>query len=333
MADIAKAVGVTKSAVSLALKNHPRISKTRRKQIQKAARQLGYQPNSAAGRLARFKRNSKARPIQAALGWLNFWDAPQKLRGYAEFEHYWQGATKAAENMGFRLEDFNCSNPAKIGQVKRILQVRGIEGLIIPPGGLPHEWKGFPWELFSIVRIARRPEDPGFHSVTSNRAASAMLAFETIRKYGYNRIGFVGAPLRHWLWGAGFLWAQHLDLSPKERLPALLFKECPLKNERALARWLERTRPDAILTDRPELMTLMERLGRRVPEDIGIAALGVGGNLRIDAGIYINPQEVGRASATMLVSLIHEQSRGIPSISHEVLIKGAWVDGRCLPHR
>jgi len=35
----------------------------------------------------------------------------------------------------------------------------------------------------------------------------------------------------------------------------------------------------------------------------------------------------------MLVSLIHDNARGIPSINRELLVKGKWVDGSMLPRR
>jgi len=86
MKDIAEAIGITKSAVSLALKNHPRISQARREEIQAVAKQMGYQPNAAATALAHFKQGSKSTPVQAALAWINAWPDPKKLRSFHEFD-------------------------------------------------------------------------------------------------------------------------------------------------------------------------------------------------------------------------------------------------------
>ena len=35
----------------------------------------------------------------------------------------------------------------------------------------------------------------------------------------------------------------------------------------------------------------------------------------------------------MLISLIHDNARGIPPIHRELLVKGRWVDGSTLPWR
>ena len=52
MDDVAARAGVSRAAVSLALRNSPKVSKPRRQQILKVAAELGYRPNSNASRLA-----------------------------------------------------------------------------------------------------------------------------------------------------------------------------------------------------------------------------------------------------------------------------------------
>ena len=44
MTDIAREVGVTAVAISLALKDNPRVSEGRRKEIQAVAKRMGYRP-------------------------------------------------------------------------------------------------------------------------------------------------------------------------------------------------------------------------------------------------------------------------------------------------
>jgi LacI family transcriptional regulator len=56
--DIATKVGVSKTAVSLALRNHPRISVSRREEVQRVALELGYETNLLARSLAKGKTYS-----------------------------------------------------------------------------------------------------------------------------------------------------------------------------------------------------------------------------------------------------------------------------------
>jgi LacI family transcriptional regulator len=115
--------------------------------------------------------------------------------------------------------------------------------------------------------------------------------------------------------------------------PLLLQSDDPAARWRALKPWLRRMRPDAILTDIADLRGQIERVGYRVPEDLGLATLTLldGGN--IDAGIDQNSEEIGRAAAQLLISLINLNQRGIPAICRELLVEGKWVDGKCLPPR
>jgi DNA-binding LacI/PurR family transcriptional regulator len=53
MDDVAARAGVSRAAVSLALRNSPKVSGTRRAQILQVAAELGYRPNVNASRLAR----------------------------------------------------------------------------------------------------------------------------------------------------------------------------------------------------------------------------------------------------------------------------------------
>src|SRR5438128_2022360 len=104
--DIARAIGISHGAVSLALRNNPRIGEAMRKRVHALARKMGYQPNAMAAGLAHFKRTSKVKPMHATLAWLNLWPKPEQLRAFREFDGYWQGASKAAEKFGYRLEEF-----------------------------------------------------------------------------------------------------------------------------------------------------------------------------------------------------------------------------------
>src|SRR6188768_2704915 len=55
--DIAKKLNITASTVSRALNDHPRISETTKKTVQKTAQKIGYQPNNIAAALRNGKSN------------------------------------------------------------------------------------------------------------------------------------------------------------------------------------------------------------------------------------------------------------------------------------
>ena len=329
--DLAKALGVSHVTISLALRNSPHISEARCRQVQQMAEQMGYRPNPAASALANFKRVSKVTPIRAELAWLNLWSRPKELRSYAEFDRYWQGAFAAAEAYGYRLEEFVCEPRMPLARLEKILFSRGINGILLPPHRHTPDWQGFAWQNFSVVRFGRSIETPRVHLVGSDHVANTMLSFNEIQKRGYRRIGFVTGTAREsgHLFEAGFFMAQRFA-SKAIRVPTLLFDEHEALSK--LASWLKTAKPDAVLTDVQRVPECIRKCGYRVPEDVGLAVTSVlDGNS--NAGIYQNPEEIGRVGVLTVLSLINDNARGVPSIFRQHLVEGRWVDGSDLPVR
>jgi len=333
--DIGAALGVSHVTVSLALRNSPRIPEKRRLQIQKKAREMGYRPNAMAAALAHLRKASQEAPISAALGWLNFWDDPAKLRSFAEFDSYWQGATEAAEECGYHLDEFQCSpNRLRLDRLEGVLLSRGIQGVLIPPQKLTASIMDFSWDKFSAIRFGRSVPEPRLHLVTADQMANAMLAVEKARELGYRRIGYVSSRAfeRGSVFLGGFLLAQRL-LPRAERIPVLELDNInPGGGQRRLERWLVSTRPDAILTDIKATGGMLQKAGCRVPDDVGLGAMSVLDG-SCDAGINQNAMEIGRVAILMLVSLVHNGDRGIPPIFRQVLVEGFWQNGSMMPDR
>ena len=111
-----------------------------------------------------------------------------------------------------------------------------------------------------------------------------------------------------------------------------LSSDNPFAQLSSFSKWLEKNRLDAILSDLAETRPMLDQLGYRVPEDIGMASTSIlDGNA--SAGIDQNSKEIGRASMETLISLLNHNQYGIPKIVREVLITGSWVDGSTLPRR
>jgi LacI family transcriptional regulator len=311
------------------------IPQARRNQILRAAKEMGYRPNPMGVGLARFKRSSKTVPVRTVLAWVNFWPEPKKLRSFKEFELYWQGASTTAEKLGYHLEEFVCNERLTPIGLEKILVARGIQGILIPPQPFQPNWGHFRWECFSTVRIGRSMTTPITHLVTADHVANTIRAVDEIRARGYRRIGFVGYSSvtdRRWLFDAGFLRAQ-LEMSRADRLPILTVDRVnAFVSQPELTRWLKKEKPDAVLTECLDLPAMLKKSNYRILADIGVAAMSVLDG-KVDTGIDQNPEEIGRAAILMLISLLHDNSRGIPPIHHELLVKGKWVDGSTLPRR
>lgn len=342
--DIAQKLGVSHTTVSLALRGSPKIPEARCREIQAAVEKMNYRPNPAAAALSHFRRASTAPSVRAALAWLNLWPAGLKMRDYREFDSYWKGASRAAEKLGYHLEEFVVDERMRVSRLEKILLTRNIRGILIAPVRAPVNWDGFDWGQFSVVHLGRGAAGlPPFHTVTSGQAANAVLAFQKIRERGYKRIGFVGHRTLGWSYLSGFLHLQHISEPKASQVPPLLFEKKLLAAPRfenwdtpeMLSRfvaWLGRWRPDAIITESAEVFSFLKKAGKTGPKAVAVAALNVR-DLPFDAGIDQNPEEAGRVATLALISLMNDNDRGIPAIHRESLIKGQWVDGQSLPWR
>ena len=333
--DIAQALGISQVAVSLALRNSPRISAERRRQVHEQAARMGYSSNPHATGLVRSKHRSAVPEIRTSLAWLNCWRDSRQLRNYPVFDGYWRGAQSAAKKFGYHLEEFVCNARLSPARLESILVARGVQGILLPPHSFQPDWGAFDWSRFSIVRLGRTPEMPSAHIVTADQVMNTILAIKAMRARGYRRIGYVGfddAANYRWLFEAGFLRTQ-LEVKTADRLPIFaLHPITPRASQAEFTRWLKREKPDAILTPYPELPAMMKTSGWRVPVDVGLASVTNSGEA-IDAGVDQNAEEIGRVAVLVLLSLLYDNDRGIPPIAREVLIKGIWVDGASLPHR
>ncbi|MGB8353238.1 MAG: LacI family DNA-binding transcriptional regulator [Chthoniobacteraceae bacterium] len=333
--DIAKKLNLSHSTVSLALRNHPRISEPVRKKIHETAEEMGYHPDPMLAALAHYRQGKAEPQIHAVVAWINTWPKPEKLRSFHEFDLYWKGAMACAEKFGYRLEEFACGPLCSPKRLETILRTRNISGILIPPQPVSPDWADFAWKDFSAVRFGRSCVYPAVQVVTADQMANTLLAFRKTRERGYKRVGFVthtSSSERGPFFIAGFLMAQ-FELPEEERLPVLVLENVNFESDsKKLAAWIKKYKPDAILTAAAEMRQMLERIGCRVPGDIGLVVESVlDGNS--DTGIYQNPEEIGRVAFLVVMSLINDNARGIPPVFRQSLVLGEWRDGHTLPDR
>lgn len=336
--DIAAALGVSHTTVSMALRGSPRISEATRKRVQAKAEEMEYRPDPMLSALSSYRLTTRKKAPQAALAWINPFRIPAQLRKSREFDLYWQGAKETAGRMGYQLEEFNTAD-LSFERMNSIFKTRSIQGILLAalcgpgfedPGA---DRQSFPWQDYAVVRFGRSSDFPQAHYVTSAQTTNGILAFQTMRERGYSRIGFVGKYSPQRIFSAGVVFAQEA-IPPNEIVPRLYLSDTDSdeSQQKTLAQWLQAHQPDAVLTSRPNLPELLLKLGYRIPGDIALATTSVH-DTPIDAGIDQNPMDIGRAATRTLISLINENAPGIPAVRNEIKIEGQWVDGSMLPDR
>ncbi len=331
--DIAEALGVSLATVSLALRDHTRISDAMRERVRKKAEEMGYVPDPRMAALASYRKDSKAKPNPVTLAWLNPSANPESLYRFKEFALYREGASEAASRLGFHLEEFVLTGGVTPRSFVDDLKARCIEGILVTPHpDSVFDLSEIPASDFTIVRLGLALDKPMYHSITANHEGNGELAFRKVREKGYERIGFVTEQQIRLPFGAGVYWEQK-ECPKSQKVPLLLYPSADESEQLALlSGWIDKEQPDAIITDLPQIVAMLAQLGIRVPEDIALATTSIH-DTPINAGIEQHSQEVGRLALLTLVSLLNEADRGRDSIQKQTVVQGEWVDGSMLPSR
>lgn len=324
----------------MALRDNPRISAARRKEVQQLAHALGYRPDPMLASLVAYRQRKRVKSIAATLAWINRWPDPKDLRRWREFDVYWQGAREMADRLGYRLEEFTTASGLTAARMNDILVARGIQGVLIPPHPRGVTWQdfAFDWSRFSVVRFGFSMVDPRVHMVGNDQMRSAELAVQRIAALGYRRIGYVSSTALDTTtdgnFRVGYLRGLEL-LGVRPHLKPLVIPVAPDISTKdyleVVDAWLTRWKPDAIFTSEPGLSAVLKKLGRHVPGDIGLAATTVRDAGEIDAGLDQNPFEIGRVAVQTLIELVNCQEIGLPEFCRRVLVESRWVDGASLP--
>ncbi len=280
MKDVAAAVGVSHTTVSLALRGSTKITETRRQEIQAMARRMGYQLNPMGVGLAHYRSTSRQLPVQATIAWLNFWEDPKEMRNFREFNLYWQGAEDAARKLGYRLEPFEYAPDVSPKRLAQILLTRSVRGILIPPHGGPyikHFRKMFflDWERFAVVRFGYTVPELKVVVVASNQLANMRIVLKNLRDKGYDRIGYATEELQvsHALDAYMGDW---IRLPEKQRVAPLRVPSSADELRLSLFKaWYRREKPDAIVSDLPEVPRWLTACGLKAPDDVALAAMSV----------------------------------------------------------
>lgn len=332
--DIARALGVSVATVSLALRNRPVLSESTRREIQEFAIRAGYRLDVAAAELSGRKKSPANHAITESIAWVTLRSSGETSTVHRRLDDCRAGAEIAAKNLGYRLEEFELGPGLTPARLHQILRARGIRCILLSPKSEVLDWKDFPWACYAVARFGQSELLSAFHSVSSDHVGNVVKAFRAILSRGYRRIGFLTretgvADCEGHLIEAGFLTAQRL-VEEESRLPL-----CVVRNPyeaASITTWVKKHRVEAILSDLSEAPVLLKKAGLRVPQDLGLAMLKVGG-LPFFSGIHPHPEEIGKTGVHLLHSLVTDNVRGITEAPRQLLVNGIWVDGSSLPER
>lgn len=298
------------------------------------AAQLGYRPDPALALLARQRWAGHETGSGAALAYL----VDSRMGNAAQHRWFLPSARARAEERGYFLHEFDLAEYASVTAIARILQHRGIRGLLVPqferatgPGILD-----LPVTHFTVVCLDQGWVRTPFHLVSLDRFEGTRRVWIEAVERGYRRIG--GAVLQHspralddaTRYGATVSAQQEL-LRRSEQIPLLL--SVPSDRDSFL-RWLDRHKPEAVIGFVPGIFDWIHSTGRRVPEDLAFATLAA--NARkypALTGVLRHMDDIGATGVDALIAAMHENEWGVPALQRNLKIEPQWHEGTTLPRR
>lgn len=334
MLDIARAAGVSKNTVSLALRNSPEIPPRTQRRIASLANRMGYRKNPTVAHLMAQLRKNGPGGYRATLALLNANEDRNAFRDHPTIPSYVEGCRRRAGQGGYVLDEFWLHDPdLDGGKLNRILRSRNIRGVIVVglmnDNHLPERFLTT-WKKYPCVVTGVRTRDPALPFACTDHHMLSMRAVENALLLGYRRPGLVLDSVIDRLvehrFTSGFLTAQRV-LPAADRISPFYAVSEARKDPSVFRRWLEAGNPDVILTLYHAVHRWIGGMNLSVPRDIGLIQLERRADHPDWAGMNQHNDIVGEAAVEMLLGMIHNGETGIPPFPRATMIGSSWTGG------
>lgn len=335
---LARELGISATAVSLALRNSPRVSRELRERIQQRARESGYVPNARLSELMNEVRRSTTPVYRATLATFSLYPQKEPWKDRPYLKEVLENAEATAKAHGYQMEYFWLKQPGMSpARFRAILEARGIQGLFCLGSMDPEE--EFPADLrkFAVVTFAASIPSK-LHRVMSHFTSDAHALFEELLRRHYQRPGLCilvhGDRRTDYAYSSAYLSAWERQLRPPN-VPILRSDQW---EEEAFDQWFRAQRPDVIVMHQNTsyiagVESYLKKHKLRIPQDIGLALLDLNPNLRRYTGMCQNPGQMGVTAAEMLIGRVLMRDLHIPQRPKVELVVGEWNEGRSLRPR
>lgn len=332
--DIADRLGIHRSTVSLAFKNHPAVAEKTKQRVLKAAAALGYAPDPMLGALAAYRHRQRQASFRGILAWLVNGRPGFDWKNNQHYGKYYAGAEERARHHGYQVDVMDLStngmNPARLGAIMR---ARNISGILVCP--LPQDQREliFPWDAFSHVTFGHSLASPRLHMVTAAHSYAVRRCMLLLKERGFRRIALAiaggddsrvdNAYLSAYL-------AQEFLTKQSVPVPPFLGGYDTWSKGGAMEQWLLDHRPDAIVTNNFRILPILRSFGLQVPKDITVLCASMPAPDPNLAGIVEDSFHIGEVAVDFLVGMIQHGIRGIPPQPQRILVEGLWHQGSSL---
>jgi len=332
--ELAELSGFSRTAVSLALRDSPRVSKANRNKIKALASKHSYRRDTVVSSLmARLRVSRKKRDLDklAVLTWGESMGV-EKSNPFSLQLH--NGITQRAATLGYDAEIIWGKEPGMGGnRLSKILYTRGIRGVILMSMFKPRGHVRLDWPCFAAATTGFTIFKPDLHRATSSHYQGMILALRNLRKLGYERVGYLNLieseDMVNEAWLAAYM-AYHYRVHGRVKIPPLLLQAW---DKKPMEKWLNKNRPQALVCNSRKYLGLLNELGYQVPKDIGFVLLDCYPDQAECAGIHQNRDRVGAAAVDLVVGQLEANEYGLPAHQKVVMIEPTWKPGATLVPR
>lgn len=340
MRDVAKRARVSHMTVSRVLQNGGKVRPETRARVLRAAEELDYRVNPMVRAYAQHLRSGKGRELRANLGWVGGHGEVMGDEAVAWVNACRDAVRRRAEEEGFSISDLSRQHAEmKESAFVRMLQARGIQGLVLADDAMPRGIQFAP-DNFAVVAIGTGSSRLPVHRIVPDHQEDLHTVFDHLLRMGYRRIGLYqhspllspAAKVRQ----SAFLLEQfrlpgHERISPRQ---GDAFGSNPHAATAGLLQWMERDNIEVLLIDNADLAAELKLAGLRIPDDLALVNVGMNpwpsGSL---SGLRHRPEILGKVALDHLASLLLQNQRGLPEIPIKIAIPAAWHEGESLPVR
>jgi LacI family transcriptional regulator len=186
---IARALGLSHTTVSDALRGVGRVDPVTAERVRAAAEAAGYRRNPLAAAVMSELRRSRGGTFRGVLAALDVHE-PGRVPHGAFHTLLIEGARERGAELGFKLEEFEVGvDGLSVVRLDQILKSRGINGVLLLPAWYAPDWTDLDWPQYSAIYTDYVIERPPLHSICCNHYRSFLSVLNRLAQRGYRRPG------------------------------------------------------------------------------------------------------------------------------------------------
>lgn len=325
MRDVAEAAGVSRMAVSRALRPGSSIRPELRAHILSVVERMGYQTDPLVTELMTSfveRRPLRHRETLAVVWWRERWRYTRVP--FTFVANLRDGLEDSAARHGCRLDHF-VVEALSAGALSRTLVARGIHGVILtPPQIYDTQAPKLDWSRLSVMVIGSSLREPVFSRVHHNHFAACVDVLRRLHALGYRRPLLLLNAERE----ERMLRAYTAAFLTQETGPSSHVLHMESNDPAPLARRLARLRFDVIIADVDGWLSVLRGLPRAART--GVVSLDVLRRSGPISGVFQNAHRMGECAVDLLMQARLRHEVGVPAGPVSLMTTGEWNEGETL---